>query len=328
MASPRTPIIVTHLGNPSYLINCIDQAKITNPKNPIILIGDQSNRQPGVQHFDIYAPNSPILEDVCKFRNIYKHNSHLRPKFESFCIERWFLVRNVMRHLKLKQCCAIDSDVLLFCRIDDEAKTLQEYSMTFCEWDQEKLLPHFNLIQNLCALESFCEFVLYTYHKSSHLQNIISLNQNPKGYSWVSDMSLFRSWSTTNTRFKVAIFDNLDKSFRAYDPRISSTTYFVPSQFNLGLLSEWKKLRFRDGCAQAQYKCDHSWQTMKAVHYHGIYKALMNRHSHYREDNFEAFFKVLFAKFCYELKRIVVQLQARLNHQKIIRRTNLGNTTY
>lgn len=310
MIPSSVPIVITHLGCPAYLTHCLNRAKQANPQNPIYLVGDSSNHRLNSKHFDIYSPKSPLLEDVYQFRSIYKHNSHLKPSFESFCIERWFLVRNLMRYLKLNQCCAIDSDVLLFCRIDDEAQALKKYSMTFCEWDQEKLLPHFNLISNLYALESFCEFILETYSDPDRLQPIISSNQNSKGRSWVSDMTLFKSWSTANTQFKVAILDNLGSSFRAYDPKISSTAYFAPSPFNLRLLSEWKKLRFRDGQAQAQNKDDGSWQTMKLVHYHGIYKTLMNRHSQFKEDSFATFFKVLFAKSRYEYKRLIAQLRS------------------
>jgi len=323
----RTPIIVTHLGNPTYLRYCLEQAKRVNPENPIYLIGDSSNHQLCATHFDIESPSSPLLDDISLFRSIYKHNSHLRPRFESFCIERWFLVRNLMRHLKLNKCCAIDSDVLLFCHIDTEAKELEEYSMTFCEWDKHKLLPHFNLIQNASSLEAFCDFVIDTYSRPNLLRKIIN-NNTTKAGSWVCDMTLFKHWSAEYTQSKVAIFDNLDSNYQLFDPRISSTRYFKSSEFNFYLIKKWKKLRFRNGLALVQRKDNGNWQSMKIVHYHGIYKVLMKGHFNAKEDNANSFILVLRAKLMYELKRIADQVKHISKMKSLFNKSHLTNLRF
>ena len=188
---------------------------------------------------------------------------------------------------------------------------MQEYAMTFCEWDTHKLLPHFNLIQNSSSLESFCSFVIDVYSKPKLLQSIINANASQKGRPWMCDMTLFKHWCLEHTLFKVAVLDNFNSNYLAYDPRISSTKYFEPSRFSLGLIKEWKKLRFSNGLALAKRKDNGSWQSMKLVHYHGIYKVLMKGHFNAVEDNLNSFIIVLRAKLMYELKRIAGQIRRK-----------------
>ena len=296
------PIVIVHRGRQDYLKACISKAKQCNSNSEIFLIGDTSNRDFSKNHYDIDCVHSPILKDIRAFRKTYVHSSGLCSSFEKFCIERWLLIRNLMLHLDLDTCCAIDSDVLFYSGVEEVREEISGCAMSFGRWNQNMLFPHFNLIQSRNALESFCLFTLELYKNKSKLEKLVAENSVHGGRAWICDMLLFWKWSHENPHFKLAIFEELPSKISYFDNSIGRTEGFTHSPFNLGITKKWKKLSFQDGRALVHSATNNPLKA-KFIHYHGIFKCLMTRHSHGQEDTLACFFIVLKAKLIYELFR-------------------------
>ena len=299
----QLPIVIVHRGRQGYVKACIKKAKLHNSNSEIILVGDASNSDLTPYHFNIDCKQSPIVKDVMSFRKIYAHNSGLSSRFERFCIERWLLVRNLMHHLNIDKCCAIDSDVLIFSDVEQAAREVPECAMSFGRWDNKMLLPHFNLIQDRKALESFCSFTMKLYEDKARLAHVAAINSASGGRPWVCDMLLFWLWSEKNPHFKLAIYDEQPSAYSYFDPSIGRTRGFTPSRFYFGITKKWKKLSFQEGKAYAHCTNRDQLLEMKFVHYHGIFKGLMARHALDKKDSIISLLIVLKAKLIYELSR-------------------------
>ena len=281
---------------------CIKKAKQHNKNSKIILIGDSSNSDLAKIHYNIDCESSPLLKDIAAFKKLYTHRSGLSSSFERFCIERWILVRNLMTHLDLEACCAIDSDVLFFSGVQEFLDEVPGFAMSFGRWDQKMFLPHFNLIQDRNALESFCLFAIEVYKNKSLLKKISAESSADGGRTWICDMLLFWKWSQENPHYKLAIYDKQPSGHSYFDLSIGRTEGFAHSRFHLGVVKKWKKISFQHGHAFAEDASAHTVK-MKFIHYHGIFKVLMGRHARGKKDTFTCFLLVLKAKLIYELLR-------------------------
>ena len=223
------------------------------------------------------APAS-LSADIEEFRANYVHLSNQSKEFERFCIERWIWIRNVMNYTKTSQCCAIDSDVLIFSKIDEIQSKMPGFSMSFGRWDEKKLCPHFNLIQDYESLDSFCRFILHIFSNASLLEELKEILAGPKKRPWICDMSLFFAWSQLNSQYKIAVFEELGSRYLGLDTSISRIESFTPSRWNLLLTKPWKKLFFHNGRAWAYTKSGNPKQ-MHFIHYHGNFKCFMEMHA-------------------------------------------------
>ena len=184
------------------------------------------------------------------------------------------------------------------------------------EMGSKYAFPHFNLIQRRDALESFCLFTIELYRDKSKLEKLVAENSAHGGRTWICDMLLFWKWSQENPHFKLAIFEELPSKNSYFDPSIGRTEGFTHSPFNLGITKKWKKLSFHEGSALAYSASNHALKT-KFIHYHGIFKGLMTRHSRSKEDTLSCFFVVLKAKLFYELIRPLRKRQVNTNSPSI-----------
>lgn len=272
----QIPIFITHRGNQKYLKTCIKQASKFNSE--VWLIGDSSNAGLTKNHINIDSGFSDISTDIEEFRSKYVHFSNQGKEFEKFCIERWIWIRNIMKHAKVNKCCAIDSDVLIFSRIDEIQAVMPGFSMSFGRWDANKLCPHFNLIQNYESLDSFCRFILHIFSNPSLLEELKGVLGGPKKRPWICDMSLFFAWSQRNTQYKIAVFEELGIRHLGLDTSISRVESFKPSRWSLRITKPWKKLSFSNDQVWA-YTKNNAPIKMHFIHYHGNFKGFMEMHA-------------------------------------------------
>jgi len=284
------PIIVVHSGPAEYLTVCLEQAMRQNPDSPVILLGNESNSGfPCMEHWSVQ--DSRLGADLERFRSSFQHfGDPRRETFERFCIERWFLVRNLCRLKGWTRCLHLDSDVLLFCNAEEEAKRFQNYAMTFARWDSVRNLVHCNFIQNLAALEDFCQYVLQVYETPELLEALKAKNRKKSGLYWISDMSLFADWSR-NAPFPFTFFEDYYGQGFCFDPEIDQKkTVFRQTRYLPGILRGFKKIRFQAGEPFVQMKDGH-WIQLKAIHYHGTFKYLMVDHAHGVHRHFRTFLR-------------------------------------
>lgn len=109
-------IIFFHEGFSPYLPFVVRQAKKSNPRARVHLLGDLGNRIPGLDyHHHVLGSDSPRLTE---FRRIYRHlhPGHLRD--ERRCIERWFLLAKFLEKKGIGEFLFLDSDMVLLTGID------------------------------------------------------------------------------------------------------------------------------------------------------------------------------------------------------------------
>ncbi|MDO5581308.1 MAG: hypothetical protein Q4G69_09235 [Planctomycetia bacterium] len=268
------PVAIVHTGNPPYLEYCLRQIRKFNPDTPIYLIGDEANNCfDFVIHRNITDPDLSV--DIEKFQSIYEHHSNFALKWERFCLERWIYIRNLLQKEQISGCLAIDSDVLLFCDIDEEAKRFRDYAMTFAHWDQNRNLVHCNFIQDRTVLESFCDYMFQVYEDPAILDRIKKANSKSRNRFWISDMSLFGDWCR-NTEFPTAFFEDFYSKEICFDRCIDNGEHFR-TQFYFPGLRKYKKILFKEGRPFGYLK-DGRKVPFKCLHYHGHFKFLMKDH--------------------------------------------------
>lgn len=149
------PIVLIHIGNSPYLKYSTEQAKQSNRRSPIILIGDEQSDQ-GYPHVEHYLMNH-YLAEALEFVKLYRHMNTNREDFELFCFVRWFLLLSFMREHGLGQAVYIDSDVMLYENMHLERYALYEYDLAIAG-----VAPP-ALVNNIDALAGFCEFAKQCY---------------------------------------------------------------------------------------------------------------------------------------------------------------------
>lgn len=172
------PIVFIHSGDDEYLYYSLNQAKHSNPKSSVFLIGDSANR-----HYASESIHHLMLEDyydgAMEFASVYQHHSPNTYDYELFCFQRWYILRDFMRAFQMDRCLYLDSDIMLYDSIDDP-----EYARFTNIWT----MLSFNTSQ---SLDNFCKLMRSYYCDPSLLGQLhayTALHQFPG----VSDMVFSR----------------------------------------------------------------------------------------------------------------------------------------
>jgi hypothetical protein len=170
----QIPIVFVHTGTQFYLKNAIKHAALFNPKNRIILIGDKSNRvvenygYPNVKHY--------LIEDYFDlakdFEKKYIHLSSNHYKYELFCFQRWFIIRNFMIEEGIDKCLCLDTDVLLYCNVTDEFNSFLSYDFTVCR----RFTPNATLMKN-DSIQRFTNFIELLYTEPTYISKLKEINR-------------------------------------------------------------------------------------------------------------------------------------------------------
>lgn len=277
------PVVVVHGGSKPYVRFCIRRAVDSNPRGRVVLLGDAATAGIGAGEH-IRLDDAALQDDIAEFRTIYEHLGPAEThRFERFCIERWFVIRNFMRRDGLDRCLVVDSDVLLFCDVTEEAARFRGVAMTFARWDAVRLLPHCNFINGRDALESFCNHVLEVYRRPARLEAVKAANAKKLGRHWVSDMSLFHDWAS-HGGFRIGMLEDALQDGSAYDDGLDRTAGFARRAYLPGVLRTWKWIEYRDGVPHARHHRA-GLVPMRCLHFHGMLKTLMGRHAACRDDD-------------------------------------------
>lgn len=170
------PIFFIHRANEEHVGYCLRQAKWSNPSSQVMLIGTFENQMlcnDSTSHHLI----QPYFQSASHFSTVYRHHSPNNYAYNLFCFQRWFILRDFMRHHQISQCCYLDSDVLLFSDVNDPAfkDFMLEYSWTtFCD---------------LATLDRFCTFITNHFTDLRLFQNLLDFTRSI-GNPPVSDMVL------------------------------------------------------------------------------------------------------------------------------------------
>lgn len=259
------PIIFIHQFNHSYLPLSLWQARKSNPETPVYLIGDRWNA-----HFDFlveYVPASAYRKSADEFARHFKNFSTNPSDFERVCLERWFILEEFMRQKRIEQCLYLDSDILQFGNVEEDANRFSGFGMTIAG-----ISGHSNFISRLSVLTDFCQFILKSYTKTNALSILerkyhkFRENHSEGG---ISDMTFFTEYRKENPDRILDIGNPLQG--KAYDIAMAYIEY---SRNENGI----KKVDRRPDGRITVFQRGHGDVEMRSLHFQGEAKKTMKAH--------------------------------------------------
>jgi hypothetical protein len=191
---------------------CLRQAAAWNPRTPILLIAD---RNPGAGELCEFIPFDRYSDISTAFEGIYQHTGNNDPRYNKFCIERWFIIESIMHEKRLSHCIHLDSDVMVYADLEFELGNRCGNLIGACGLNFRKIpqlhhlerLSFFSLhtaLIPLAALGQFRAFVEMTFQDNYLLERhmkAISALSNASVVSGVNDMSLWTDFFHQNPKW-------------------------------------------------------------------------------------------------------------------------------
>lgn len=121
------PIIFLHRGNSAYLRYSLGQARRSNPRSAVVLLGDETNGgYEGVEHVHHRA----FYTRAAELDRTYRHFSTNGLDYERFSFQRWLILDEFLAARGYEQCLYLDSDVLLFADVTEDRRRFADYDFT------------------------------------------------------------------------------------------------------------------------------------------------------------------------------------------------------
>ena len=248
------PIILIHRSNSNYLPYTIAQAKWTNPRSRLFLLGDESNRYELVDHKVI----ADYMDSATQFAQVYRHLSTNPVEYELFCFQRWFILKDFMARQALEQCFYLDSDVMLY-----EDITLDQQRLASFQIALTADVPSTVFVNAFAALERFCSFVFNLYQNPDSLQSIEAAFreqlQNTTATS-ISDMFAFAEYRQQDAQTVGNLLEIKDDS--TYDAGMTTSDGFE-------LINGLKNIHFKQQQPFGQHLDSGKTIRFKVLHFQG-----------------------------------------------------------
>ena len=154
-----------HYGKlPQYLHNAIEQVRVFNPEAEILLITEDAEDVSALMPFGVVHRRTSEFgsPDLDKFRQVYRHISCFKEKYERFVLERWFMTETIRRQRPDRTYIMQDSDVAVF---GDAAQLLP--LLPDCQIAMSGPNPNFTFIRG--SIDEFLRFILYYYADKERL---------------------------------------------------------------------------------------------------------------------------------------------------------------
>ncbi|AOY84338.1 hypothetical protein BJP36_34855 [Moorena producens JHB] len=286
------PIITLHRGNYIHLLYSLAQAKQTNPKSDIFLIGDESNQWINfVNHENIkdYYSSAKKFEDVYGDNHLSRNNY----SYELFCFQRWLILKDFMIKNKLKKCVHIDSDLMIYTNLSEEQVKFEAFDFTL----SKKGSGHNSFIK-LKGLEDFCELLMHFYTTSSTLEILRSLlaekRNNGETRGGICDMTLLNQYYQRNADKIGLTSDIINDS--VYDANVNISDGFE-------MCNGMKKIYWIDShpfCRHVEYGKEIKFNS---IHFQGQAKKYINEF--YRGDKKLILYNQFYRKMKAGLTKII-----------------------
>lgn len=180
------PLIFVHKGDASYLKQVLAHNYAFNKSADIYLLGDEKNSSyANVKHY----PIKNYSRSANEFADIYRHMSTNSYEFELFCFQRWFVINEFAQSMKLESFLCLDSDVLLYCNVNDIFSHFVDYDFTI----SQRHSPHITLF-NRQSLADFCNYLTQLYTRPEYIErftNTFNEFSREKRLGGICDMSAF-----------------------------------------------------------------------------------------------------------------------------------------
>jgi len=248
------PIIVIYQGKARFLWYVLRQAKFFNPESEVILLGDGTNLDIDfVKHYSIKDYSKTATE----FAKHYKHLSTNPYHFELICIQRWFIILELMKKHEIEKCIHIDADLLVYYDVSEKQKDFASFDFTLTEsWGPQSLY-----INRVEGLAKFCQYIMEAYvepENMSKLENWINDYWKQYKYGGICDMYFFNSYQQIHPNLVV----NLQAPDGHFDNNFNHSEGFVAKHGR-------KKIIFRNGMPYGLDEKDHREVRFFTLHMQG-----------------------------------------------------------
>lgn len=234
IASPR-PIVWFHRGPCWYLPWTILQAQKFNPTNPQVALTDVRVSMKGVEWVDIRNH----WKSADDFEKVYHHESVLPPSFDIPAIQKWFVLRDWMYATNVSQCFFADTDVLLYCDIENDSKRFSDYDVTYLPYGG----PLNGYVNNRDSVNRFCQFIMDIYMDDKLFYEKLHKSRQVEPHLNVNDMTLFHWYRQQDKKLKYANLCRAD-TVGEHDKQIQWTRGWIEHK-------DRKKIVWRSGLPHA-----------------------------------------------------------------------------
>jgi hypothetical protein len=183
------PLIFFHRGFEPYVAFTLWQARQSNPRSPVYLLGDESNDLGGigVNHVRFKDGQGAAGEFVAAYRHLSGHELAC----ERLCFERWFHLRDFLQTGGIKDFCFLDSDYFLLMDLEELRPGWAGFEMAgapawaFCYFSGVEIIAR------------FCAFILGRFRDEEQVRRWETAYRAggdlfpPEGIYNVSDMLLW-----------------------------------------------------------------------------------------------------------------------------------------
>ncbi len=276
------PIIFVH-GNsptfPAYAVISLIQARRINLETQLYVISETEplteDGEPHTEDGVSYITYSHFAETVNWFRDAYFHISRQPFDVERICIERWFLIRDLMRERGIRRCFCMDSDVLLFNTVSSIAQRFAGVDYTILNgmsWGT-------TFINKLEVLEDFCGYVSRVYDRDpeiwAEVDQLIGFSRPFSRWENINDMTLvflfskhFKEVYSVAEQAQVVDGAIIDPNFNISDP-------------GLEMDGQFKKVHWINGFPFGTLSSSGEPVRFDLIHFQGVHaKGLMKEYFH------------------------------------------------
>lgn len=255
------PIVLIHKGNSDYLPVSLWQLRQTQPpQTPIYLVGNADNA-----HFSDVVTHlnyTDYIADAQTFTDSYKHYSTNAYDYELFCIQRWFVLRALMRANKWQSCIYLDSDILTYTNLADAPQAVLEAGMTV-----SGISAHTNFVNSYETLSLFCDFITELYKNTANdtkLKHLYETHIAQLGAGGISDMTMF-------TLFR----ESYPNQVLDISQTIEGQTYDVTIDYHNGfeMHGQFKRIIWQNGLPFAKVSGKETLVLHNTLHFQGKSKA-------------------------------------------------------
>ncbi|MCM1236228.1 MAG: hypothetical protein NC489_39615 [Ruminococcus flavefaciens] len=277
------PIVIYHEGRPSYLRECINQAKKFN--NTVILIGDESNRD--MNSDDWYNEADLETDEWHEFSEMFCNMSTNPAKFELQCFKRFFMIYALMKRDIISECIHIDSDVLCYYDFSMFKTVAGKYVASLdIPQKQDEYRWSAGAITSYWTKEgiaSFCNFIIYIYkNKKTLLAEKWNYQKDHNLPGGICDMTLLYLWS--KQQGEATVLNTMKEFYNGsnmvvIDNNINSVENYTDNKYLYNKLFNMKKVTFIDGVPYLHRSDGTKIQTL-VLHFQGGAKKYMKYYAH------------------------------------------------
>lgn len=261
------PVIFIHNGNSAYLKHVVAHNRAFNRENDIYFLGDEStSKLPFVRHYN----KEQYFTSANGFEKIYEHMSSNPYEFELFCFQRWFIINEFVREQGLTHFLCLDSDVLLYCNVNEIFSRFLEFDFTVSQQHS----PHIALFSGE-SLSRFCDYITTLYTQPEYL------NRFRQNYG---DFQAEQRQGGICDMFAFALYQD-DVSGNVKELSDISEEYFFDGNINeadgFEMKSGVKKIYWKNNLPFAKIADTGSFLRLYGLHFQGgakskIYKYILN----------------------------------------------------